>query len=216
MGILNFFNRESNRKEKFTEYFKNNTFGSTESVSGEGSTMAETLIIREKLPELFKNFHIKTLIDAPCGDFNWMKHTDLSEVQQYVGLDIVSEIIESNNAAHKTEKISFKVADICKDLLPANDMILCRDCLVHLSFKDGLKAIRNIIQSDVKYLLITTFTQRKHNDDLADGIWRTLNMELPPYNFPKALYMLNEECAAGDNLFCDKSLGLYDIRGLKI
>lgn len=216
MGLNNLFRWRLSNKSRFTKYFKENTFGSNESVSGEGSTMTQTAIIRIKIPELIKDYNIKTFIDAPCGDFNWMRHTDLSGLKKYIGLDIVPEIINANNEKYESEKISFYIKDICKDELPSGDILLCRDCLVHLTYKDSIKAIKNLKSSGITYFLVTTFTERTSNADLDKSIWRPLNMELPPYNFPKPVYLINEQCTEDDNIYSDKSLGLYKISDIKV
>lgn len=203
-------------REKFTNYFKTNTFGSEGSVSGEGSTLEQTAVIRNRIPKLISKYNIKSFVDAPCGDFNWMRYTDLSKVDFYRGLDIVKELIENNNKKFKTNTVSFEVRDICKDELPVADLILCRDCLVHLLYSDALKAIRNFKKATIQYLLVTTFSERNTNTDLGAGIWRPLNMQLPPFNFPEPLELINEACTEGENLFTDKCLALYKLSDIRI
>jgi hypothetical protein len=209
MRFHELFKRKSFRKSRFTEFFRNNAFGSEESVSGKGSTMEQTSVIRKKIPEIISKYEVKILMDAPCGDFNWMRYTDLSQLEKYIGLDIVDELVESNNKMYKSAKVNVQVKDICLDKLPAADLILCRDCIVHLSFEDGVKLIKNLQRSNIRYLLVTTFPERSVNTDLGDGIWRTLNMELPPFNFPKPITVINEGCTEDDMCYSDKSLGLY-------
>ncbi len=198
-------------------FYEKNIFNSKESKSGEGSTFEQTKIVREILPKVFYDFGVKTFIDAPCGDFNWMKMVDLSALDHYIGIDIVDKIIEVNKSKLANSQKEFLCLDIVNDNLPAGDLILCRDCLVHLTFEDGLKAIRNFKRSNIKYLLITTFTQRSTNTDLInDDVWRVLNMNSSPFNFPKPLMMINEGCTEADNLFTDKSLGLYLLNDIEI
>jgi hypothetical protein len=40
-------------------------------------------------------FSAKTLLDAGCGDFNWMRHVNL-KLDQYIGIDVVPELICEN------------------------------------------------------------------------------------------------------------------------
>lgn len=61
----------------FTSIYRNNGWGSLESRSGAGSTLASTANIRRELPGLVERLNIRTLLDAPCGDFNWMKEVAL-------------------------------------------------------------------------------------------------------------------------------------------
>jgi hypothetical protein len=158
-----------------------------ESQSGAGSSLVETEGIREGLPLLFKTLDVHTLLDAPCGDFNWMK-TLQYELDSYVGVDIWKEIIEVNHVLYGNEKRKFMVGNIVSDVLPKADLILCRDCLVHLPFQDGVDAIENFKRSGSKYLAATSYFDVLGNDkDCERGGWRKVNLELPPYNLGKPL-----------------------------
>src|SRR4051812_19402296 len=65
----------------FSGIYRNNSWGDPESVSGRGSTLARTEVMRKTLPILLANVRAKSLLDAPCGDFNWMQHVDLGGVE---------------------------------------------------------------------------------------------------------------------------------------
>jgi hypothetical protein len=97
---------------------------------------------------------------------------------------------------------------------PAADLLLCRDCLVHLSFADIDKALRNIRRSSLAYLLTTTFPAESVNADIVTGDWRPLNLQAAPFNLPTPVELINEGCTEGDGAFADKSLGLWRIRDL--
>jgi hypothetical protein len=60
-------------KEIFTDIYKKNDWKNDESVSGNGSTLDATEGVRRELPRLFAKFHVKSLLDIPCGDCNWIK-----------------------------------------------------------------------------------------------------------------------------------------------
>lgn len=81
--------------------------------------------------------------------------------------------------------------------------MLCRDCLVHLSFVDIVRALNNIKRSGISYLLTTTFPDCDRNEDTVTGDWRVLNLERPPFSFTE-----------GGREFRDKSLGLWLVRDL--
>lgn len=199
--------------EIFTEIEQNNTWTETESVSGIGSSLVQTKEIIDKLPNIFENFGIKVLLDIPCGDFNWMRNADLSQIY-YTGGDIVQKIVDANNARHKRPNLRFIAIDLIADPLPASDLIFCRDCLVHLSFHDIFKALANIKKSNAAYLMMTTFPEEEVNKDIQTGGWRPLNLEKGPFFFPKPVYLLNEKCSEMNGAFSDKSLGLWRIKDL--
>lgn len=206
--------RQASVKERFTKIFEDNIFEGVESVSGRGSDLSQTKTIRQEIPLLLKDLAVKKMMDAPCGDFYWMKDVALP-VEQYIGVDIVEAIIQKNQATYTDRQHTFVCLDIIKDQLPPVDLVLCRDCLVHLTFAQAIKAIMNFRRSKITYLLTTTFTDRDVNVDLGKGdIWRTLNLQRAPFHFPEPIKLINENCTEGNNQFTDKSLGLWRIEDL--
>lgn len=197
----------------FTKISKNNTWLEPESVSGIGSSLEQTAEIITKLPAILKSLQVKTLLDLPCGDFNWMQKVDLSGIH-YTGADIVEHLITSNQEKYANKNITFISLDLLKDDISAYDLIFCRDCLVHLSFADIQKAIVNIKKSGSKYFMTTTFPAQATNEDIITGGWRPLYLEKAPFSFPKPLYLLNENCTEMDGAFADKSLGIWEVATL--
>jgi SAM-dependent methyltransferase len=202
-------------KSKFTKVYKDNIFGGSESRSGEGSNLVQTRVIREEISKLLVELEIGTLLDAPCGDWNWMRATKLGSTN-YVGVDIVPLLIEKNIAQFSSESVQFACVDIMNEELPKADLILSRDCLVHLSFEDAFKVLRNFRRSGAIYLLTTTFTDRTSNDDLGTRFWRPLNKQILPFNFPAPLKIINECCTEGGGAFSDKSLGLWALKDIPL
>jgi hypothetical protein len=193
----------------FTEIYSANQWGGKESVSGSGSDLLQTSVIRERLPALCREFDVHTMLDIPCGDFHWMKRVDLGTVA-YTGADIVADLIVDNSRYEKSN-IRFCKLDLLEEKLPKVDLVLCRDCLVHFSFGDAFAALHNVCESGSTYLLATTFTSRQRNHDIATGQWRPLNLEHAPFSFPPPLKSINEECTECDGAFSDKSLGLWRV-----
>jgi len=204
------------QKIRFTEIYNKNLFNGTESRSGTGSNLDETIVIRKELPKLFKEFNIKTVLDAPCGDWNWMRKIDLSMIEQYIGADIVDEIININNKNYAKENISFKNINIIANTLPKVDLILCRDFLVHLTYEDIFIVVENFKKSGSKYLLTTSFPSFKYpNQNLVEiDIWRALNLEKNPFSFCDPLKIINEH-DFGEPYYM-KTLMMWDIKEIKI
>jgi hypothetical protein len=149
------------------------------------------------------------MLDIPCGDFVWMQHVDIGAAT-YIGADIIRELILSLEKLNRTNTRRFMVLDIVDDDLPQANLIMCRDCLVHLSYRLIRKAVRNIRRSQSTYLLTTTFTEHS-NSDIVTGNWRPLNLCRPPFNFPAPIQLINE---GHPPPYGDKSLGLWQISGL--
>src|SRR5262245_49829383 len=114
----------------FTEIYHNHIWNDPESISGRGSTWARTEVVRVTLPLLLKELNATTLLDAACGDFNWMQHVALEGIK-YIGVDIVPELIELNLQRYGSEDRAFVQMDISKHKLPSADVILCRECMIH-------------------------------------------------------------------------------------
>ncbi|MCU0445091.1 MAG: class I SAM-dependent methyltransferase [Microscillaceae bacterium] len=201
-------------QDVFTQIYDTNHWGGNDSASGLGSESAQTQALGQLLPQLLQKLNIHTLLDAPCGDFNWLSRLNLP-MQNYIGADIVPLIIERNRSVYTADNQSFMVLDITQDPLPEADLILCRDCLVHWSFADIHKFLLNLKQSKITYLLSTTFAQRTENQDIVTGDWRTLNLTLAPFNFPAPLALLNENCTEANGAYADKCLGLWKVEDLR-
>jgi hypothetical protein len=201
-----------NIQETFTNIFVNKKWGDGETISGECSTLENTQGIRKRLPACFKLWGIKSIVDAPCGDYNWFKemNTDIN----YIGVDIVPQLIKYNNDKYADENHSFQCLDLCKDVVPQVDLILCRDCLMHLSNEDGIKVLKQFKKSNSKYLLITTNPDNPANLPITSGQFRHVNMTKPPFNLPEPILLVNEEFNAYNGMFSDKSLGLWEINSL--
>lgn len=175
--------RHGGKRGIFDWHYKNNTWKSEESVSGLGSTLEYTEPIRRELPILLMDYQIKSMLDLPCGDCNWMKEIDFGGIV-YTGGDIVSALIEENSRRYQSGRVSFKHLDLLKDDLPAVDLWLCRDVLFHLSYADIRRAFANFLHSDIPYILTTTHSEHQDNRDIPTGSFRLLNLEIPPFNLP--------------------------------
>jgi methyltransferase family protein len=137
----------------------------------------------------------------------------VSYLSDYVGLDIVAELI-AQNAQYESAHIKFIHADITSSPIPRADMVLCRDCLVHLPYGEIRLAIENVKRSGSTYLLTTTFPLHGDNEDIAAGDWRTLNLQRPLFAFPAPLELIHEGCTEWNGDYADKSLALWKIADL--
>ncbi|WP_426615227.1 class I SAM-dependent methyltransferase [Bradyrhizobium sp. McL0616] len=194
---------------RFERIEKTNLWGAETSVSGLGSEDLATAALRDALPSLLRRIGARSLLDAPCGDAGWIGRIKLDV--DYTGIDIVPSLIAANKERAARGELSgrFSVADITRDELPRADMILCRDCLVHLSFANIDRAVACFRDSGACFLLVTTFPEWDSNRDCEDGDWRALNMERPPFNWPAPHELINERCDEGDGGWRDKSLGVW-------
>lgn len=210
--LKNILLRLKPRKRVFTEIYARNIWES-DSKSGPGSELSQTQELIKELPKFFERFEIKSILDAPCGDFNWMQHIDLKNME-YIGGDIVPAIIETNKNQFESHNIRFEVMDIIEDDLPNVDLIIVRDCFVHFSYRNISKALHNIRKAGIQYIATTSFINCPKNYDIPTGEWRLINLQLEPFNFPEPLYLIDEKCTEGDGRFSDKSLIIWKVTSL--
>lgn len=200
--------RDRETTDLFSRIFRDNLWQETSSRSGPGSGLIQTSVIRTALPALLNEWGVRSMLDLPCGDFNWMRHVDLP-VDQYIGADIVPEITARNRLEFGSDFRTFVTLDARTATIPRVDLILCRDGLVHLSFEDAMLTLANFKRSGATYLLATTFPDHLTNTPIATGEWRPLNLERPPFSLPEPTVVLNEGCTEGNGQYVDKSLALW-------
>jgi SAM-dependent methyltransferase len=195
--------------QRFRRIHDTNLWGAAASTSGLGSEIDATAALRAELPPLFDRLKVTSLLDAPCGDAGWINHAELGV--RYLGIDIVPALIEGlqARAARREIRGEYHLADITCDPLPRCEAILCRDCLVHLSFANIDRAVANFKASGAAWLIATTFPDWQRNGDCEDGDWRALNFERAPFNFGPPLELINENCLEAGGGWRDKSLGVW-------
>lgn len=175
-------------KLKFELIYKYNYWGNKSSVSGTGSAIENTENVRKELRNIIKKYNIKSILDVPCGDFNWMKLVlNFKHPPKYIGGDIVENLVKKLNKSYKDKNIDFHYIDITKSNLPKVDLLICRDCLIHFSNENVKKTISNFIKSEIKYLLISDSVIRPNlkNDNIKSGEYRYIDLTSEPFNLPK-------------------------------
>lgn len=201
-------------KDIFEEYYYKNSWGCKESFSGPGSTKSSTKFVRKIIEEILIKYDIKSIADIPCGDFNWMKNVNFSNIS-YTGYDIVREIIDTNNKYFSNEIIKFIELNIIKTVPGKSDLIFCRDALVHFSNTDVLNTLQNFKKSNSKYLLTTTFPFTEKNKWIKTGMWRSINLTKPPFNFPKPIQLYRESNLTTRDQY-EKFLGLWKLNHINL
>jgi len=190
---------------RFDRIHATNLWGADGTRSGLGSVEAATSAVRSALPPLLVELGVASLLDAPCGDAGWIASVPPSVA--YTGIDIVPAIVDAARA--RFPHGDFRLADITSMPLPRADAILCRDCLVHLSFANIARALANFRASGATWLLTTTFSLLDGNHDCDDGDWRGLNFELSPFAWGPPVTTIVEACDEGDGGWADKALAVW-------
>lgn len=195
------------RRAVFQRIHAENLWGDARSVSGSGSSPIGSAALRAQLPELFRAYGVRTVLDAPCGDFAWMCEL-VGHVDRYTGLDIVPELVAGNAARYGRSHVSFACADITADPLPVADLIICRDCFIHLPTRLIWRALENFCASGSRLVLLTSDANAGPYSDIAVGSFRPINLQAAPFCLPEPLARI-EENADG------RSLCLWDVDTLR-
>src|SRR5438105_2189536 len=202
-------------QQRFERIYSTNLWSDPSTRSGTGSSLDSTRVVRRDLPRALRQLDSRVLLDAPCGDFIWMQHVDLSGIE-YIGGDIVPSIVTDDQNLYGNETRRFIEVDLTRDELPDADVLLCRDCLVHLSYANIRAVLANIARSKVRYILMTSFPGRGDNKDIEDGDWRPLDFEAAPFFFPPPVLTILEECEEEEGSYADKSLVAWRVADIPL
>jgi hypothetical protein len=187
--------------EKFTRIYDKKLWlkvapaiNADKSLSGYGSTLESTKVLRHALEGFLSQIEARRLLDIPCGDFNWMRAVQFPPGMEYIGGDVVPPLIARLKACYgrgdTASRRLFRVFDITKDEFDPADVWLCKDCIQHLSNRDIIAALRNFCNSSVEFALISNHTDVKENIDIPTGHFRHVDLTLPPFNLPEPLLKL--------------------------
>lgn len=184
-------------EQQFTNTYNNNKNVDQETVSGIGSKIKNAKELIDILPQILKEYNISSIFDIGCGDFNWMKNIETSNIS-YTGGEIVLDVVKSNKK-YENNNIKFLHFDITSDDVPKSDLIICRGVLSFYNKKTISNIINKIIKSKSLYILLTNF---------PDATKNKIDFLQMPYNFPQPLLTINEDI--------NKNLSLWKISNLPI
>jgi hypothetical protein len=174
-------------------------------------------------------FQIHSIADIPCGDGcfagamltalrNRTTSNDNEIPVTYLGIDIVSSLIERNRAQHRGDKNThFLVADLVGGVeqLPTAELVFSRQMLQHLCNEDALRFVHLVAHSSARFAMLTTFQTDDNfiNTDIActSGGYRVQDLTKPPFSLPKPIAIFSEKYPVDPRA----SLGLWSIKQLR-
>jgi 2-polyprenyl-3-methyl-5-hydroxy-6-metoxy-1,4-benzoquinol methylase len=204
--------RERDLEARFTRIYLNRMWKGSESASGYGSGFEYTHNLRRELKSIIEKFNIKSVLDLACGDCNWIKEFFQRDQFEYLGVDIVRPLIEENSRMYGSNRIKFLTLDVISAEIPSADLVICRDLLFHLSNQDILGVLKKIMNSDSKYLLVTTHIEDEmlglSNLDIKGGDFRRVDLSAPPFSIPNCELLSFEDWRSPD---APRLMKLFDI-----
>lgn len=171
----------------FTSHFERNYWGSLETASGPGSTLAAARILRDGLPRMFGQLGTRRLFDA----YHWIRQVTFPENMRYLGGTSSLLRLRATPLGTKTgERPSYNSTS------PATPFRrqIC-GCAVtafaHLPEEMVFAALAMFTRFAIPWLL-TTSHDNDVNEDGCVGGFRLLNVERPPYAFPAPTAVLDD------------------------
>jgi hypothetical protein len=161
------------------------TGGLPETACGLGSTLRVTKHLRTEFPALLFRCNIWSLVDAPCGDCNWISHTDLSGIE-YHGIDASADHLRVAttrqwDALLRPRRQTFESGDLLRMHLPTADAILCREFFQHLPTRSAYDFIQKVRGTGFTWFLGTSFDNDK-NQEIGSEMFRPLNLRIEPFS----------------------------------
>lgn len=189
--------------------------------SGSGSSPILLKGYMRFLSEFIKLNNIKTISDVGCGDWQFSKLLDFSEIDKYIGYDVVESLIQKNIREFKKHNIDFKYYTGNFDEVEGADLVICKDVLQHLPDSEIHKFLK--ILPKFKYALIandtSTYKEKLNKpleqDILLSGCGRTLDLKLPPFSLDcKTVYKIDRSFERRHTILVE--LWCADWAGVKI
>lgn len=141
--------------------------GGDETPCGSGSRLENTVSVRARLPELAREYGIRSVCDAGAGDLCWIKHVQWDV--EYQPFDLIPR------------SAAVQRLDIRKEALPACDLILCRLVLNHINPEGVLSALA-LFRKSAKYLLATLHVTKIKPPDSAFESYNNWDLRAPPFD----------------------------------
>ena len=205
------------KKKIFTSIYKSNHWVQNSSllpkdyvsVSGHGSNIntEQHKQLTYNFTEIIKKYKINSILDMPCGDFLWIKDIIKKNNIDYLGIDIVDDLINNNNKKYQDQKTNFQTFDIVE--FKSNkkfDLVLIRDLFIHIKNKDVLKILNNLKSINTKYIILNSYINVQNNDVII-GQHRKVNLSIEPFNLKEPIYKFKD-------YEDDKFFFLYDLKSL--
>lgn len=168
-------------------------------LSGAGSTIS----YNQRYIDFLQNFindpahQIHSIVDLGCGDWTFSREIDFNN-KNYLGLDCVSSVIDTNNSLFSTPDIQFALCDFSQtsnlQAILDRDLVILKDVLQHWDDSDVARVLDFLtdtsnlnLQNNIKYILLVhgkrkpaDFNKKRSVDNYYH--YSNLNFKSPPLN----------------------------------
>lgn len=188
-------------KATFQEIYSTKSWGDngTPFCSGQGSRGPVSTQYCDAVVEFIRAHEVRSVVDLGCGDFVVGRQIVEATGVEYIGIDVVPELIEHHIQRVNLPNVSFRLADITSDPLPTADLCLVRQVLQHLSNDEIAQVIVNVknfpmvlVAEDVPVNPRSFNRDKPHGPDVR-GYYRSgVYLDQPPFSVAaKELWSFN-------------------------
>jgi SAM-dependent methyltransferase len=159
--------------------------------SGAGSYGAVSDAYCAEVSAFIKKQKIRRVVDLGCGDFSVGRRIAEASEVEYIGVDIVAELIDYHKSQIYMANVSFLCANIMTDKLPSADLCLIRQVFQHLSNDEISQVLANV--RHFPHILVseelpdcpTSFNlDKSHGPDVRSYYGSGVYLERPPFSMP--------------------------------
>jgi SAM-dependent methyltransferase len=172
-------------KERFQKIYETK-FWDDKNPSGVGSNRENALPYLKYLQSFIDNHSVKTIVDLGCGNWELMKHIIIPDDVQYLGVDLVDEVIGDNIHKYARGNVQFEVVNNIYDCKKyTGDLLIVKDVMQHWSLEVINYFIKEILVHFRYAILINDFCENAENEQIEVGMHRELDLEKKPFLIKK-------------------------------
>lgn len=144
--------------------------------SGPGSEVRQAGPFLKALATLVRTFEPRSILDVGCGQ-GLALHALSDFTGDYVGIDLVPELIEENRQRFPAANVDFRVFDLVDGRGEQRfDLVVIKDVLQHLSRASAQALMANTARMSAMVFLVNDSSCGKGTEakDIEDGAYRPL------------------------------------------
>lgn len=158
--------------------------------SGAGSDAFHTTPYRAFVDTFMRLNDVRTVVDIGCGDWQFSRLMNFEGID-YLGLDVVPELMTSNQQRFGGPGRRFAEMPDALDDVPGGDLLLMKDVLQHLPDATIADFAKQVVPRFRWALLTNSFEKldTPRNTDTAIGGFRCLDLAAAPHGW-RGAYVL--------------------------
>jgi SAM-dependent methyltransferase len=192
--------------DTFRKIYRNQVWGNNGErfYSGPGSHGAASDLYCAAVSAFIRENGIRSVVDLGCGDFAVGRRIVDATEAQYIGVDVVPELILHHRQKFEGLRVSFACANIIADELPVADLCLVRQVLQHLTNHEIATVLerlsrfpRVLITEDLPVQPTSINHDMTHGPEVRSDFGSGVYVDQPPFSLAVkeiARFSLSETC----------------------